>query len=127
MRADLPGKGNLMGTPPALLFGPHRQRRVAELIGIVWVLSVADLVFTVCAHFFTTFHELNPVASYMLKQNLLPSLVLFKLVVTAIGTQIFWRLRHHGRAEVALWGLAGVYVMLALRWSTYTSAALAMM
>ena len=116
-----------MGTLPTLLFGPHRHRRVAELIGIVWVLSIADLLFTVWAHVFTPFHELNPVASYMLNRNLLPSLVLFKLVVTAIGTQIFWRLRRHGRAEVALWALAGVYVLLALRWSTYTSAALAMM
>jgi hypothetical protein len=115
-----------MGTIPTLLFGRHRQRRVAELIGIVWVLAIADLLFTLWAHLFTPFHEVNPVASYMLKQNLLPSLVLFKLVVTAIGTQIFWRLRHHGRAEAALWGLVGVYVLLAVRWSTYTTAALAM-
>jgi hypothetical protein len=108
-----------------LVGGRHRQRRVAELIGIVWVLSIADLLFTLWAHFFTAFHELNPLASYMLKQNLLPSLVLFKLVVTAIGTQIFWRLRQHGRAELALWAMAGTYVLLTLRWSTYTTVALA--
>jgi hypothetical protein len=51
---------------------------------------------------------------------------LFKLVVTALGTQIFWRLRNHRRAEMALWALAGVYVLLALRWSAYTATAMAM-
>ena len=115
-----------MGPIPVYQLGRHRQRRVAELIGIVWLLSILDLVLTLWAHLFTPFHELNPVANYMLAQNLLLSLVLFKLVVTAIGTQIFWRLRDHGRTEIALWGLVGVYVLLAVRWSTYTTAALAM-
>src|SRR5260221_29863 len=95
---------------PFSLFSSHRQRRVAELIGILWMLSIADLFFTLWAHFFTPFYELNPLASFMLSRNLLPSLILFKLVVTTIGTQIFWRVRHHGRAEVALWGIVGVYV-----------------
>lgn len=104
----------------------HRQRRMAELIAILWFLSIADLFFTLWAHFFTPFNELNPVANFMLSRGLVPSLVLFKLVVTAIGTSIFWRLRHHGRAELALWGLVGVYVLLAVRWSTYTTSALAM-
>ena len=104
----------------------HRDRRIAELIAIVWLLSLADLVFTLWAHFFTAFHEMNPLANYMLHRNLIPSLILFKLVVTAVGTLIFWRLRHHGRAELALWGLAGVYVMLAVRWSAYTTVAMAL-
>ena len=115
-----------MGPLPFSLFDSHRQRRVAELIGIVWLLAIADLFFTLWAHFFTSFNELNPVANYMLRRNLVPSLILFKLVVTALGTQIFWRLRHHRRAEVALWGLAAVYVLLALRWSAYTATAMAM-
>ncbi|MDB5323426.1 MAG: hypothetical protein JWN40_5057 [Phycisphaerales bacterium] len=115
-----------MGPLPFSLFDSHRSRRVAELIGIVWMLGLADLFFTLWAHFFTHFNELNPVASFMLRRNLVPSLILFKLVVTAVGTQIFWRLRHHRRAEVALWGLAGVYVLLAVRWSAYTATAMAM-
>ena len=112
------------GFPP--LLDRHRPRRVAELIAILWILGVADLVFTLWAHFFTQFKELNPLASLLLRNNLIPSLILFKLVVTAIGAQIFWRLRSHGRAEVALWGMVGVYVMLTLRWSTYTVAAMSL-
>ena len=114
-----------MGPNPVYQLGRHRQRRVAELIGVVWMLGILDLAFTLWAHFFTRFHELNPIANYMLREGLLLSLVLFKLVVTAIGTRIFWRLRDHGRAEAALWALVGVYVLLAVRWSTYTTAALA--
>ena len=105
----------------------HRTRRVFHLIAILWLLGLADLFFTIWAHLFTPFHELNPVASLMLENNLIPSLILFKLVVTAIGTSIFWRLRHVGRAEFALWGMVGVYVMLTIRWSTYTTNAIAMM
>jgi Domain of unknown function (DUF5658) len=103
-----------------------RTRRVAQLIAVLWLLALADLFFTLWAHFFTAFHELNPVANLMLENNLIPSLILFKLVVTAIGTSIFWRLRRFARAEFALWLLVGVYVVLAMRWSNYTDHALAM-
>jgi hypothetical protein len=112
-----------MGPLPFPLIDGCRTRRVAGLIGVVWVLSVADLLFTLWAHFFTSFHEMNPVANYMLSRGLVPSLILFKVVVTAIGVQIFWRLRAHAQAELALWAMAGVYVMLTLRWSNYTLAA----
>ena len=105
----------------------HRTRRVFQLIAVLWLLGLADLCFTLWAHFFTPFRELNPVASLMLENNLIPSLILFKLVVTAIGTSIFWRLRHLWRAELALWLVVGVYVMLTMRWSTYTVHAVAMM
>ena|SRR5438874_10740621 len=115
-----------MGLPPFHLLDHHRHRRVAELIGILWLLSLADLIFTLWAHFFTPFNELNPVASFMLSRGLVPSLILFKLVVTAIGTRIFWRLRRHWRAELALWVLVGVYVLLTVRWSNYATTALAM-
>jgi hypothetical protein len=115
-----------MGLPPLMLLDAHRHRRVAELIAVLWMLSLADLCFTLWAHFFTPFNELNPVANFMLRRGLVLSLILFKLVVTAIGTRIFWRLRQHGRAELALWALVGVYVLLTVQWSQYTTSALAM-
>jgi hypothetical protein len=115
-----------MGPFSAILLDDRRHRRVAELIAVLWMLALADLCFTLWAHFFTPFNELNPLANYMLRRNLVPTLILYKLVVTAIGTQIFWRLRNHGRAEIALWGMVGAYVVLAMRWSAYTSTALAM-
>src|SRR4051812_34775820 len=110
----------------AYFSGEVRSRRVANLIATLWILSLADLFFTLWAHFFTPFHELNPLARYFLVQNLIPSLILFKLVVTAIGASIFWRLRQHPHAEAALWAIVGIYVMLAIRWGSYTTAALAL-
>ncbi len=113
--------------PLRLYFGENaRSRRHAELIGILWILSLADLGFTLWAHFFTPFHEVNPLARLFLAHNLIPGLILFKLVVTTIGAQIFWRLRQHRRAETALWGIVIVYVFLTIRWSSYATSALAM-
>jgi hypothetical protein len=40
----------------------RRPRRVGELIGILWMLALADLVFTLWAHTFTPFIEMNPLA-----------------------------------------------------------------
>ena len=111
---------------PMVWLEDARERRVGQAIIVLWVLATADLLFTLWAHHFTPFQELNPLAEALLAQNLLGSLVLFKLVTTGIGTAIFWRLRTHGRAEVALWLMVIIYVGLAVRWSNYTTDVLAM-
>src|SRR5687768_8879392 len=103
-----------------------RTRRVGQVILLLWVLAAADLLFTLRAHAFTPFLELNPVARAMLAKDWLGGLVFYKVITTLLGTAIFWRLRGHARAEAALWGLAVVYVGLAVRWSNYTSDVLAM-
>jgi len=99
-----------------------RSRRVAEAIGFIWVLALADLFLTIWAHIFTPFIEMNPLANALLGIGF-PALILFKLTTTTVGTTIFWRLRRHGRTEVMLWGLVLVYMLLAVRWSQYTSGA----
>ncbi len=104
-----------------------RARRVGQALCVLWVLGAADLMFTIWAHTCTPFQELNPFANALLSQNWLTGLVLYKLILTAIGTAIFWRLRGHGRAEFALWGVVLVYFALAVRWSNYTTDVLAMM
>lgn len=103
----------------------RRDRRVGELIFIVWLLGLSDLFFTLWANQFTPFFELNPLVRPLLQDHLLPSLVLYKLVLTALGTLIFWRLRRFARVELSLWMLVGIYVLLLLRWSNYTLGALA--
>src|SRR5215210_4015469 len=102
-----------------------RTRRVAQGICALWLLSVADLFFTLWAHLFTPFHEANPIAAALLDTNRLAALVLMKLILTTVGATIFWRLRHHSRAEAALWIVVGAYVLLALRWSAYTTGIMA--
>ena len=101
-----------------------RSRRIACLIFTVWVLCLADLSFTLWAHWFTPFHELNPLARSLLEGDRLSSLVAFKLAMTAGGTGIFWLCRRRRTAEVATWAVVVAYVMLAVQWSTYTQAAM---
>lgn len=102
------------------LIDDRRDRRIGELIGVLWLLSLADLGFTLWAQSFTPFKELNPLAAALLRNGQVASLVLMKVVLTTIGATVFWRLRSHGRAELALWLMVGVYVALAFRWSGYT-------
>jgi len=99
----------------------RRDRRMGELIGCLWLLAAADLAFTLWANRFTAFHELNPIARQLLQSNAIALLVAFKIGSTCLGTGIFWRLRRSGRAEMMLWGLVGVYVLLTLRWSHYVA------
>ena len=98
-----------------------RARRVAEALGLLCFLSVTDLCFTIWAYTFTPFYELNPLARRLLAHGQVAPLVLAKLSLTTAGVAIFWRLRGHGHAELTLWGLVVVYVLLAMRWSDYTT------
>src|SRR5690606_28069763 len=102
------------------LIDGRRDRRIGELIGVIWLLSHADLGFTLWAQFFTTFKELNPLAAVLLREGMIGSLILMKILLTAIGVTVFWRLRTHMRTELALWLMVAVYVMLTFRWSGYT-------
>jgi hypothetical protein len=109
------------------MFPPDpRPRRVCELLLAIWLLSTADLAFTLWAHLFTRFHELNPLARALLENDHLHVLVAFKFVLTGTASVIFWRLRKRPHTEAALWALLAVYVMLTFRWSDYTVAAVAM-
>jgi hypothetical protein len=106
-------------------FASRRPWRVAQLIAALWVLSLADLFFTLWAHQFTPFNELNPLARALLDSQSFAGLVVMKVGLTGVGAAIFWCLRRYAKAELALWLLVGVYVLLALRWSNYTVDALA--
>ena len=103
-----------------------RARRVTQGIAILWVLSLSDLFFTLWAHQFTPFDEMNPLAAALLNQGLFGMLVTMKIGLTFVGATIFWRLRGHGRAELAMWGVVLVYVLLTIRWSGYTVGVMAL-
>jgi hypothetical protein len=108
------------------LIDEARSRRIVELLSVLWILAMADLFFTIWAHIFTPFRELNPFASHLLSQNRLLVLIAVKVALTGLGTAIFWFLRKHGRSEIALWLVVAVYVALTFRWSDYTSQVLAL-
>jgi hypothetical protein len=108
------------------LIDESRTRRTVELLAVIWLLAMADLFFTIWAHIFTPFMELNPLANGLLHHNQLSMLIAAKVGLTGLGTAIFWRLRKHSRAEIGLWLVAIAYVALAFRWSSYTSEVLAL-
>ena len=103
-----------------------RERRVGALLGVLWLLSLGDLCLTVWAHRYTPFHEVNPIARAMLESGAVGVLVLYKLALTGCGTTIFWHVRRHGRAELALWAVVLVYVRLAVQWAQYAHGVIAM-
>ena len=111
---------------PFLWSEGSRGRRVTHGIAVLWILSLADLFFTLWAHSFTPFDELNPLAAVMLDHGLITVLVLTKLALTTVGVTIFWRLRVYRRVELAMWFVVVVYLLLALRWSSYTSGVIAL-
>ena len=111
---------------PNLWCDGSRARRVTQGIAILWVLSMSDLFFTLWAHTFTPFDEMNPLAAALLNQGLFGMLVTMKVGLTFLGATIFWRLRGHGRAELAMWAVVIVYVLLTIRWSGYTVGVMAL-
>ena len=103
-----------------------RARRVTQGIAVLWLLSLSDLFFTLWAHTFTAFDEMNPLAAALLDQGLFGMLVVLKVGLTFLGATIFWRLRGHWRAEAAMWACVVAYVLLAIRWSSYTVGVMAL-
>ena len=103
-----------------------RARRVYQGIAILWLLSLSDLFFTLWAHTFTAFDELNPIAAALLDHGMFGLLVMMKVGLTFLGATFFWRLRGHTRAEIALWAVVLAYVLLTIRWSSYTTGVMAL-
>jgi hypothetical protein len=99
--------------------------RVLVLLGALWLLSAADLFFTLWAHYFTPFVEGNPVVARVFAAMpyslVFVPLVGVKVVTVGVGTLIFWKLRRHARAELGLWLVVGVLGYVLLLWSGYTS------
>lgn len=110
-----------------------RAERCFVLMVMIWVLSGADLFFTVWAHQFTPFVEGNPVAA-MLFQGMpgggeagvdrpladYAAVGGLKLVTLVAGTWILWPLRRTVQAEVGLWVLLVAFGYLMGLWSSYT-------
>lgn len=104
----------------------NRSRRTFELLAIIWLAGLCDFYFTVWAHRFTIFDEINPWACMLMRHHQLASMGLTKLILVAGSSAIFWAVRKHRVTEMALWGLLAVHVGLIVRWSIYTANALEM-
>lgn len=108
---------------PLPLWDGHRGRRTSHLIALIAGLSICDLAFTLWAHRFTGFHELNPFARVLLQSQMTTTLIVVKLLLTCLGCAILWRLRDRWGAEIGVWAVAVAYVLLTFRWADYTLVA----
>lgn len=97
-----------------------------ELLAFIWLLGLCDFFFTVWAHRFTIFSEINPWACVLMRHHQIASMGLTKLILTVGSSAIFWAVRKHRVTEMALWGLLVVHVGLIVRWSMYTTNTLEM-
>ena len=97
------------------------RRNLVRCVILLVVLNLADLGFTVFLSPVQEFVELNPVADSM--RNCLPDLVAAKLLLAgacAAALLTFWRYKI---VQLASWGAATTYVLLAMWWVAYFNAA----
>lgn len=127
-----PATGPRSATKPRrqFLWG-YRPHRVFWMLLIIWILSAADLGFTVWAHRFTPFVEGNPIAAKLLDmvpRSLSSSafeyspVIALKLITLIIGTTFIWPLRKHRSAELGLWVLLITLGYLMVMWNSYTKS-----
>lgn len=114
---------NAQATPPRRRrpwreFRMTRPRRVLWVLAAVWVLNGFDLGFTMVAHAYGHFTELNPIAAGMLSQPWY-LLTAFKFISLSAGSIILLLLSRHKVAELGSWLLLSAYLFVALRWYDY--------
>ncbi|MFH1746041.1 MAG: DUF5658 family protein [Planctomycetota bacterium] len=95
-----------------------RPRRIAVLMISIWVLSAADLAFTLQEADSLYFTEMNPIAARLLDSPA-HALVLYKLTLLMTGTVILTFLWRHTVAELACWFLLASCFYVAVRWYAY--------
>jgi hypothetical protein len=95
-----------------------RPRRILLALAAVWFLNVVDLAFTLFESTRHAFVELNPLAARLLGAP--PQyIILYKLVLVALGSAILLVLRRQRIAELGAWFLAATYASVAIRWAIY--------
>jgi hypothetical protein len=118
-RLFFPYPGDVLPAPrlqPELRAKRDPGLRTAALLLLLALLNAVDLAFTLFAHKIGWLNEMNPVAEVFLSQNLLPSLIAFKLLMVIAGSTMLWRLRHCNWAPAACWILVIAHVSLGVLW-----------
>jgi hypothetical protein len=94
-------------------------RLLPRFVAVVVILSLFDLTYTVLAGRAGGFWEMNPLGGLMMDNP--AALVTFKLLGTATGVAILWRLRPYCGAQLAAWWICLVYTVLSFRWAIFNS------
>ena len=102
-------------TRVAVTLADARPARVLLLIGALWLVNLFDVNLTILAHRQGLLHEVNPLALRVLSLGPV-ALLVYKIVLVAIGTGTLWLVRRQWLAEVAAWGMLATYVFVAIHW-----------
>lgn len=94
--------------------------RILVLLGLLAVLNLIDLRYTLFAHRAGMLNELNPIAANLLHLDLEPSLVCYKMLSLLVGSWMLWRLRRSPWCAGACWLLVVIYVALTVTWFLWT-------
>lgn len=100
-----------------------RQRRIALLMMILWLLAGIDLGLTLWANRYAMLEEFNPIARTLFENGQVKAIIVLKIATLGTGSAIFWATRRRRATEAGLWGLAMVYVLVMFQWSNVTAAA----
>ncbi len=119
-RAMREAGGSVFRTRLGAVLGPSgRGSRVAVLLVVVAILSLADLYMTLTHLMNFGMLEGNPVARLIMAYGSPVSLVLWKLVTAGFAIWIMFRFRRRATTELGAVFCAGVLVWLTCRWATY--------
>jgi Domain of unknown function (DUF5658) len=97
------------------------RRTLIRCVVVLLVLNAADLGFTSFLVPSGGFVELNPLAELL--TNSLPALIAAKSAVIGCSAFLFLAFWRHQIAQLASWGAAATYVVLAMWWAMYFHAA----
>ena len=104
------------GRPLKQMQNDHASIRVGVLLGVIGLLNLTDLRYTLFAYHAGILKELNPLAAHLIRLDVESSLVCFKLLTMLVGSFILWKVRRSPWAGGACWLLVVVYTGLALMW-----------
>ncbi len=115
---DSPAKGGDGGFDGRWI--KSRPGRVTALVGVIVVLSLADLYLTLLYLRTVGMGEANPLAHLILQYCSVEALAAWKILTVLLATVILLALRRVRCAEVAAWGCAIGLCVLTVHWYRYS-------
>jgi hypothetical protein len=96
-----------------------RPRRVVFALGLIWILNVFDVVFTLLAFRIGEFREGNPLAREFVYAG--ESLIAYKVMTVGLASLLLILLWRRKLTEIACWAGFGGYLLLSVLWAAYFS------
>lgn len=90
--------------------------RIGILLGLIVLLNLVDLAYTLYAHRAGQLNELNPIAANLFELDLEQGVVCLKALSLLVGISLLWRLRNNPWTAGGCWALVTVYTLLTFQW-----------